>query len=458
LLLEGLSCLSVYRYMDALSDDVLGHLFKQYARDLAFFVSQATRRWRLVATRKNADDDNDNNGAEPARTTPFSRTTLAQLIRSGSVELVERVLCLRRERCSGNNDGEEEDELTVSMRSFAAKVGRRDLLEAFLPSVWAVPDMSISDVLRQAAKHGHDDIVALYMSVPHLVARARYHNTLQSSMEEAARWGHLDIVRVIKQQQRPVHFSGQGLMMCAAAGGHLDIVKVCHTEWHVSSFIHSARNAASNNHAHIVEYIMSVVCDAVAVVIANLVMRVAASCGYLSLVVMCYDRWGAGNVDDALVAAAGENQIAIVQHCHDVWGVSVHGLERAILVAAHEGHDELVRLCFSWGARNVDEILVAAADRGSASLEIIRQCLEEWGATTVGRALVCASNHWHNMDVIALCIQHCQRRNALDPSTLVEVVQHAQAREEHELVEKIIVPFLQAQPATYMRDVLMGLH
>ena len=140
---------------------------------------------------------------------------------------------------------------------------------------------------------------------------------LNRNMYQAARDGHLDIVKILKKWGATDFDSA---MEEAARGGHFEIVKACR-EWGATDF--------------------------------DGAMAEAAFGGHLEIVKACKE-WGATDFDEAMEEAASSGHLEIVKVCKE-WGAT--SFDWTMANAAEYGHFKIIKACKEWLYGNVHQDL-----------------------------------------------------------------------------------------------------
>ena len=175
-------------------------------------------------------------------------------------------------------------------------------------------------------------------------------NKKRRLLEEAAKEGHVELLRWLDGQWRMTPDMWQIVMMVAARNNHEQVVRLCHK-----------------------------VCGSARMEFA---LAGAARCGYERLVQLCYNEW---------IAA------------HHIGWTLQHDVGWAMREAARGGHVSLVLLCHAWGTANLENVLAGALDISIANTHITTNCVMAY-VSDVRDALCCAARGGY-VSIIKLCHQ-----------------------------------------------------
>jgi len=295
-------------------------------------------------------------------------------------------------------------------------------------------------LMEEAAKEGHVELLRWLGGQWHVTA-----GMWEIIMMKAARNNHEHVVRLCyelfasatRMDTKRMEFAMAG----AARGGHERLMQLCFKEWVASSTpagwklqhaVGSAmQEAARGGHESIVR-----LCHAWA--IANLENTLAGLNvndvrGAVRTCMLSY----VSDICGTLCCAARGGHAHIIDVCYQWLASNIHRAtayasrtgdldivkqckeshtngvaEVAMREAAKGGHEHVVRLCHDqYGAMDVDETMAQAAWGGHE--RIVRICHDEWKATNVNRAMAMAAGGGHE-NIVRLCHDEYNATNITD--------------------------------------------
>ena len=277
-------------------------------------------------------------------------------------------------------------------------------------------------------------------------------------MEEAAKEGHVELLRWLHGLWQVTPDMWQIVMMVAARNNHEKVVRLCHKLCSPANMKFAMAGAARGGHERLVqlcykEWVAATPAGGQLQDGIDLAMQEAARGGHESIVRLCH-AWCTANLEntlmhkigvvdphtaahmcvilyvsgvcDTLCRAARGGHASIVNLCYQWLAANVTRMtayatrtidpdtvmimckERTINTAndamkeaAKGGHEHVVRLCHDhYHATDVDEAMAQAAWCGQE--HIVRMCHDEWGATNANRAMMMAAWHGHEK-IVRLC-------------------------------------------------------
>jgi len=257
------------------------------------------------------------------------------------------------------------------------------------PSNWcSMLRCLVMDAIEWAIVNGHLCVVRMLlgfvkdhvlMQCPVTLSEARHFTTL------ASLHGRLDLVCYLQHIYAFEPDDQNAFLMAAVTSGNLSLIQLMHTEYGATGALSNIVNiAAQNGHIHVLRMYRDFF-SATSVDLMNEAMHVAAHAGHASIVQMCYKEYGATSVDEAMYQAAWGGHLDIVRQCHELYGAM--DLHSTMMAAAIGGHEVIIRYCHARlkSPVNINQLMVEAAACGRDN--IVRLCIQEYGATDLKRAL-----------------------------------------------------------------------
>jgi hypothetical protein len=157
-------------------------------------------------------------------------------------------------------------------------------------------------------------------------------------MDEAARNGHLDVVRLLHEHHPAEGGCTTHAMDWAAGYGHIDVVTFLHSHRYEGCTSHAMAWAATEGHLDVIRFLHEHRTEG----FTSVAMDGAASNGHLDVVTFLHSHRAEGFTSAAMNGAASNGHLDVVTflHSHRAEGCTEWGMN----FAAARGHHDVVRL------------------------------------------------------------------------------------------------------------------